>query len=69
MQVLLVVIFSIVERFGLCDLSGDLAEATVAQGLRRTHSVVVRMDVGGSHVPLMSSQQLSWTFLDLVFPN
>lgn len=35
-QVLLVVIFSVVERLGLLDLCGDLVEAAVAQGLRET---------------------------------
>lgn len=36
LQVLLVVIFSVVEGLGLGDLCGDLAEAAVAQGLRGT---------------------------------
>lgn len=63
-QVLLVVILSVVEGFGLGDLSGDLAEAFVAQGLRKTHSGVVRMDIKGSH-----SQQLWFTLLDLVPAN
>lgn len=36
MQVLLVVVFSVVEGPGLRDLCGDLAQAAGAQGLRGT---------------------------------